>query len=47
MQSEKLKRGDKVCVIAPSRSLGIISQQTISLAKPQPRPDPNLPTIGK
>ncbi|MEJ2792872.1 S66 peptidase family protein [Iodobacter sp. LRB] len=32
MQSEKLKQGDKVCVIAPSRSLGIISQQTISLA---------------
>ncbi|WP_027468826.1 S66 family peptidase [Deefgea rivuli] len=32
MKSEKLKHGDKVCVIAPSRSLGIISQQVIELA---------------
>lgn len=32
MKSEKLKRGDKICVIAPSRSLGIISPQIINLA---------------
>lgn len=32
MKSEKLKRGDKICVIAPSRSLDIISPQIINLA---------------
>nr|WP_314900013.1 LD-carboxypeptidase [uncultured Deefgea sp.] len=32
MKSEKLQRGDKVCVIAPSRSLSIVSQQVIELA---------------
>jgi muramoyltetrapeptide carboxypeptidase len=32
MKGKKLKRGDKICVIAPSRSLGIISPQVIALA---------------
>ncbi len=32
MTGDKLKPGDKVCVIAPSRSLGIISQHVIELA---------------